>query len=82
MIPVAAVVAAAGDLGEHVAAADAVVTPVGAPGEVGAAAVETRSALEVEAGLGDVADGSDVLIPFSQVHRVVSVAIGSRFWQL
>lgn len=44
---------------------------------------EMRLALEVvEAGVGGVADAGEVLVPFSQVLRVVSAAIGSRFWQL
>lgn len=40
-----------------------------------------RLALEVvEAGVGGVANVGEVLVLFSQVHRVVSIAIGSRFW--
>lgn len=36
----------------------------------------------VEVGTGGGTDAGEVLVPFLQVHRVVSEAIGSRFWQL
>lgn len=35
-----------------------------------------------EAGVGGAAGAGEILVPFSQVHRVVSDAIGSRFWRL
>lgn len=36
----------------------------------------------VQTNVGRVDGAGEILVPFSQVYRVVSHAIGSRFWQL
>lgn len=48
-----------------------------APGEIESEVLKVR-----ESGAGSLVAVKEVFIPFSKVHRVVSAAVGSRFWQL